>query len=402
LFNFLRKMNISQKIILLVSIFIVSFLIFGIFAFVSFRAYVTSFSTLILFVLGGVFILIIIVFSIFINKSINGALKSAIGDISEGTDQVAAASGQLSDSSQRLAEANSELAASIEETSATLEESSSMINHNNENTRQAALLAAQTKAASDKGNTEMQEMMSSMSEIKKSSDKIAKIIKVIDEIAFQTNILALNAAVEAARAGDAGMGFAVVAEEVRNLAQRSAQAARDTADIIESNIELSGNGVSVAKRVGESLSEITEQAGKVNELMNEIADASMAQSQGINQINKAISQMEKVTQQNAANADQSAAASEELSAQAESLKDIVEQLAEIVIGQQGLDQLYSSNFSSPGKMLHSGKNSNNKNIQYLKSPNKAYNRQSDRKLERRTKVINPEEVIPLDDDTNDF
>jgi methyl-accepting chemotaxis protein len=329
----------------------------------------------------------------------NGALKSAISDISEGTDQVAAASGQLSDSSQRLAEANSELAASIEETSATLEESSSMINHNNENTRQAALLAAQTKAASDKGNTEMQEMMSSMSEIKKSGDKIAKIIKVIDEIAFQTNILALNAAVEAARAGDAGMGFAVVAEEVRNLAQRSAQAARETADIIESNIELSGNGVSVARRVGESLAEITEQASKVNELMNEIADASMAQAQGINQINKAISQMEKVTQQNASNADQSAAASEELNAQAESLKDIVEQLAEIVIGQKGLGELYSNNSSNSKMMLNSGKN---KNLQYLKSPTKAYNRSSDRKEDRRTRVVNPEEVIPLDDDTNDF
>ena len=183
----------------------------------------------------------------------------------------------------------------------------------------------------------MSEMMDSMNEIKKSSDQIAKIIKVIDEIAFQTNILALNAAVEAARAGDAGMGFAVVAEEVRNLAQRSAQAAKDTAAIIESNIELSEKGVNVARKVGESLSEINVQARKVNELMDEIAAASLEQSQGISQINKAISQMEKVTQQNAANAQESASASEELSSQAQNLRSITQQLVMLVNGKTAFE-----------------------------------------------------------------
>ena len=131
-----------------------------------------------------------------------------------------------------------------------------MVRQNSENTKQAAILAKQATDAAAGGNLEMQNMMKSMGELKQSSDEIAKIIKVIDEIAFQTNILALNAAVEAARAGDAGLGFAVVAEEVRNLAQRSAQAAKDTASIIEKNIHLSEEGVSVSKNVNESLTEI--------------------------------------------------------------------------------------------------------------------------------------------------
>lgn len=207
-----------------------------------------------------------------------------------------------------------------------------MVQQNTENTKQAALLAGQTKAFADKGNSEMVEMTTAMTEIKKSSNQIAKIIKVIDEIAFQTNLLALNAAVEAARAGEAGMGFAVVAEEVRNLAQRSAQAAKDTGEIIERNINLSDRGVEVSNKVGESLAEITIQAQKVNELMDEIAAASQEQAQGILQVNRAISQMENVTQENAATAEQSAASSEELSSQALALQDVVRRLLRLING----------------------------------------------------------------------
>ncbi len=286
----------------------------------------------IIIVLGSLSVVLGLLIAYFVTRGITKPVNRIVGSLSEGAQQVASASDQLSATSQQLAEGNSEQAASIEETSSTLEESASMVRQNSENTKQAAQLAAQTKASSDKGNGDMREMMDSMNEIKKSSDQIAKIIKVIDEIAFQTNILALNAAVEAARAGDAGMGFAVVAEEVRNLAQRSAQAAKDTAAIIESNIELSEKGVNVARKVGESLSEINVQARKVNELMDEIAAASLEQSQGISQINKAISQMEKVTQQNAANAQESASASEELSSQAQNLRSITQQLVMLVNG----------------------------------------------------------------------
>ncbi|MCX7747374.1 MAG: methyl-accepting chemotaxis protein [Clostridia bacterium] len=276
--------------------------------------------------------LLALAFGIFLSLSISRSIKGIINNLNESTQQVAGASNQLSVTSQQLSDASSEQAASIEETSATLEESSSMVHQNNENTKQAAVLAGQAKAAADKGNNQMQEMMNSINEIKKSSDHISKIIKVIDEIAFQTNILALNAAVEAARAGDAGMGFAVVAEEVRNLAQRSAQAAKDTAVIIENNIELSKKGVETAEMVGDSLDEITGQAKKVNELMGEIAAASQEQAQGITQISKAIIQMEKVTQQNAATSEESAAAAEELNTQSEQLREIVLDLTRLVEG----------------------------------------------------------------------
>jgi len=255
-----------------------------------------------------------------------------IDNLGQNTHQITSISQELLQSSHLIAEGSSEQAASLEETSATLEESSSMIRQNTENTNQAALLAKQTKDSADKGNKEMKDMMFSMAELKKSSDQIAKIIKIIDDIAFQTNILALNAAVEAARAGEAGMGFAVVAEEVRNLAQRSAQAAKDTAYIIESNIALSEKGVDVSKKVNDSLSEIDEQALKVNQLLDEIASASREQAQGISQINKAVVNMESAVQRNASISQESAGTSEKLAFQAQDMKDIVNELIKIVGG----------------------------------------------------------------------
>jgi hypothetical protein len=286
--------------------------------------------TIIIFIF--ILILVGVAVALFRSTFITNPINSVIKKLNKDTQLIDTTSDYLLSSSRHLAEANSQLAESIAETSATLKQSAEMIEQNSTSTRHAALLAAQTKVASDKGNNEMENMMRSMSEIKKSSDQIKKIIKVIDEIAFQTNILALNAAVEAARAGDAGMGFAVVAEEVRNLAQRSAQAASDTAIMIEGNIELSETGVSVAKRVGESLTEITLQANKVKELMEEIDAAGQEQSQGILQINKAIGQMQKATHQNEAISEESAGASEELGEQVESLKNVIYQLAELING----------------------------------------------------------------------
>lgn len=366
-----------------------------------------SLSSLILIIGLIIAIVLGLLLAFIIIRSITKPINRVVEGLSEGAQQVASASNQLSATSQQLAEGNSEQAASIEETSSTLEEASSMVQQNSENTKQAAQLAGQAKNAADKGNAEMQEMMTSMSEIKKSSDQIAKIIKVIDEIAFQTNILALNAAVEAARAGDAGMGFAVVAEEVRNLAQRSAQAAKDTAAIIESNIELSEKGVNVAKKVGESLAEITLQAKKVNELMDEIAAASQEQSQGISQINKAITQMEKVTQMNASNAEESASASEELSAQAENMKEIVGQLIRLVNGssfqnsRQNGFTVKAAGTSKPGKALEPGRSfgASGKNYSALKAPNGNFESKREGK---KTHIVDPEEVIPLNDDLQDF
>jgi len=246
------------------------------------------------------------------------------------------AAAQVSSSSQSLAEGSSEQAASIEETSASLEEMSSMTKRNADNSQQANNLAKQTRAAADKGVVDMQAMNLAMTEIKQSSDDVAKIIKTIDEIAFQTNILALNAAVEAARAGEAGMGFAVVADEVRNLAQRSAQAAKETALKIEGAISKTSQGVNLSTRVAEALNEIVAKARQMDELAAEVANASSEQSQGITQVNTAVGSMDKVTQGTAANAEECASAAEELNSQALAMKQTVGELLHLVGSQHGV------------------------------------------------------------------
>jgi methyl-accepting chemotaxis protein len=183
----------------------------------------------------------------------------------------------------------------------------------------------------------MQAMSQAMDGIKNSSTDVAKIIKVIDEVAFQTNILALNAAVEAARAGEAGMGFAVVADEVRNLAQRSAEAAKETAAKIEGAIIKSNQGVAITGKVAQALNEILAKARRMDELAGEITAASNEQAGGIGQINQAVGQMDNVTQSNAANAEETAASAQELNAQAETMRRLVGDLVELVGGQQEAD-----------------------------------------------------------------
>jgi len=267
-------------------------------------------------------------------RSTNTVLNRLAGELSNGSDQVAAAAGQVSSSSQTLAEGSSEQAASLEETSASLEEITSMTRRNAESANQAKELANQTRVAAEAGSADMDAMSGAMTAIKTSSDNIAKIIKTIDEIAFQTNILALNAAVEAARAGEAGAGFAVVAEEVRGLAQRSAQAAKETADKIEDSIQKSGHGVAISNKVASSLTLIVDKARQVDTLISEIATASTEQSQGIGQVLTAVTQMDKVTQGNAAGAEEGAAAAEELNAQALAMNEAVTELKKLVGGAQ--------------------------------------------------------------------
>lgn len=284
------------------------------------------------YILLGAGLFLSVVVSLYIIRSISKPLTRATTDLLDGADQMAGASNQVSSSSITLAEAASEQAASLEETSASVEEMSSMIKRTSDHAQNAKDITAQTRNAADEGATDMESMSHAMDAIKLSSDNIAKIIKTIDEIAFQTNILALNAAVEAARAGEAGMGFAVVADEVRNLAQRCAGAAQETAEKIQDSIDKSAQGVVISGKVAERLEGIVEKARQVDELVAEIASASREQAHGIEQVNTALNQMDKVTQTNAASAEESASASEELNAQSEVLRTTVLTLKEMVEG----------------------------------------------------------------------
>ena len=265
-------------------------------------------------------------------SGVSGRLIALVHAISNGSTQVNAAVDQISSMNHGLAQGASEQAAALEETSAASEEITSMTRKNAEHSRTAADEMGRVEGRIKESNAALAEMDASMNDIKASSDKIAKIIKVIDGIAFQTNILALNAAVEAARAGEAGAGFAVVAEEVRNLAQRSAQAAKDTAPLIEESIARTHTGGLKLEQVTQVISAITESTTRVKALVDEVNLGSQEQARGIEQVSQALSHMSQVTEGNAASSEEGAAASEELSAQAQEMGRIAEELREVVEG----------------------------------------------------------------------
>jgi len=288
--------------------------------------------TTLLVVVGIISILSGMALSYFITIGTNKKLKAVANTLNDMAYQVGSAAGVVASSSQSLADGSSQQAASIEETSSSLEEMSSMTQKNAENSREANDLARDTKAAADNGVENMRAMSEAMNAIKESSDEVSKIIKTIDEIAFQTNILALNAAVEAARAGEAGAGFAVVADEVRSLAQRSAQAARETTEKIEGSNTKTTLGVELNTKVADALNVIVEKASEMDALVTDVATASMEQSEGITQLNSAVVNIDKVTQENTSNAEQSASAAEELHSHSLAMRDAVESLLALVGG----------------------------------------------------------------------
>lgn len=256
-------------------------------------------------------------------SGVSDALESSAIRTAEAADQLAAIN-------RTVAAGCTEQGSSVAETGAALEEMSAMIRCTADNAAQATELARQARGAAEAGTSTMTEMDAAMRSIGATSAEVAKIVKQIDEIAFQTNILALNAAVEAARAGEAGAGFAVVADEVRSLAQRSAAAARETADRIEAAIASSRQGASSCSRVGASLAEIAERVAAADRLVAEIATAAQEQSQGIRQIGTAMTQLDQVTQENAARADEGATAAGDLSGQAAAVRQHVERLRSLV------------------------------------------------------------------------
>ncbi|MDP4108993.1 MAG: methyl-accepting chemotaxis protein [Bacillota bacterium] len=256
-------------------------------------------------------------------KGLTEGLSRLLSNVIGASDQVAAGSRQVSDSSILLSQGATEQASSIEELSASMEEISSQTVSNAENANKAKAFVDKVTSSAEQGNSQMKDMLTAMDDINSASRNISKIIKVIDDIAFQTNILALNAAVEAARAGQYGKGFAVVADEVRNLAARSANAAKETTELIEGSVKKANGGMELAQKTADALNKIASEVSNVSEVINGIAVASNEQAEGIKQINQGIMQISQVVQTNSSTSEESAAASEELSSQAVLLKEQV-------------------------------------------------------------------------------
>ncbi len=295
------------------------------------RAQAASSMTLISVVIG-VAVLLGVAIPVIIIRRLSGVLGRLAGDLDNGADEVRSAAAQVASSSQSLAAGACEQASSLEETSSALEQLAAMTRTNAENAKQSKVLSDEARTAAEGGNETVVQLNSAMTAINDSAGEISKIIKVIEAIAFQTNLLALNAAVEAARAGEHGKGFAVVADEVRNLAQRAAGAAKETTGLIEQSVLKAQEGSRVAGSVAGSLGEIATNVASVSDLVTDIAKASSEQALGVEQINTAVSQMDNVTQQNAAGAEESASASEQLSGQSEMVKSMVSDLAAVVGG----------------------------------------------------------------------
>ena len=341
---------------------------------------------------AAVIILAVTVLSIvFFSRSITRPLNRVIAGMTEGATQVASASRQIANASQGLAAGASEQAATVEETSSATEELAAMTRQNAANANEAKAMMTEAKGVVESVNVQMQQMVGAIAEITHSSEETSKIIKTIDEIAFQTNLLALNAAVEAARAGEAGAGFAVVAEEVRNLAMRSAEAAKHTNSLIENTVKAVRHGSDLTGSTQEAFKKNVEIAMKIGALVDEIEAASGEQSRGIEQINTAVNEMNKVVQNNASSAEESASAAEEMNAQAESMKGFVEDLASVVGGA-------ARNGNGKGSDVPLQLAQETVQPQKSSMPFLAMDKRGKKPVKAKGRVVNPEQIIPMEKD----
>ncbi len=307
----------------------------------------------VMIVVGGLGLVVGLGLSALSVSRINAALDSVIGDLSLRSHEVEDIAGTLARGSESLAEGANEQASSLEETSSALEEMASMTRQNADNANKTRDTAQHSVDLIGDGSRLLQSVTTAMTEISDSSEKISAIIKTIEEIAFQTNLLALNAAVEAARAGEAGKGFAVVADEVRSLASRSAEAAKNTSELIEGTVNRVRNGSEFVEELAKAFRDIEAESVNVGRLVGEITAATNEQAQGVDQVNTAVAQMDRVTQTNAATANESSNAAAQLSEQSSNLNELVGNLAELVYGERNM---VKGKVRSPGFRALAGSN----------------------------------------------
>jgi methyl-accepting chemotaxis protein len=326
----------------------------------------------------------------FMSFSLSKKIRGNVKELTVNADNLTLSSKQISMSSQQLSTGASELASSIEEMTSSLEELQSIIESNTKNVNQTKMMTNEAGGSAEISASQMQEMMGAMLEIENNNNRVAKIIKVIDDIAFQTNILALNAAVEAARAGDAGRGFAVVADQVKSLAQKSADAAKETAALIEGAVGSVSNGKNVSETVLNSIVSVKEILEKIRLLMDETDRASQEQLKGAGQITKAVSEVNGVVQATASSSEENAAAGEQLYSQAETLREIVINLSKIVGGGGSVKK-----GEDTAKMLLTDKSAEVQDV-HLKKVS-AVHSQHITLNNSGVEIIRPEDKIPMDD-----